>query len=189
MGTAKIHTDGMNISHDETVFSSDEFSEQLVSIGARRQAREIALRGLYALELSGNSVHTIIRQIIEEGPVNRRIVREFARKMIELAFDRQYELDGYIKKLAANWDFSRIAVIDRIIMRMAICEFLYFFDIPPKVSIDEAIELTKVYSTEKSGQFVNGILDAVLAELKKANQVIKSGRGLQESSKKKNSKP
>ena len=65
-------------------------------------------------------------------------------------------------------------------MRMAICEFLYFDDIPPKVSIDEAIEVSKKYSTEKSGHFINGILDGILAHLKKEHLLKKSGRGLNE---------
>jgi N utilization substance protein B len=63
---------------------------------------------------------------------------------------------------------------------MAICEFLLFWDMPPKVSIDEAIELSKQFSTEQSGRFVNGILDAVLVELKKGNLLIKTGRGLRD---------
>ena len=76
-------------------------------------------------------------------------------------------------------------MVDKLVMRMAICEFLHFFDIPHKVSIDEAIELSKRFSTEQSGRFVNGILDAILLELKNDNRLVKFGRGLQEESLKK----
>ena len=68
--------------------------------------------------------------------------------------------------------------MDRLILRMGICELLYFQEIPPKVSMNEAIELAKLFSTEKSGQFVNGILDAVLADVKKSGELTKAGRGL-----------
>jgi N utilization substance protein B len=83
-----------------------------------------------------------------------------------------------IKRKAVNWEFSRIAVMDKLILRMALCEFLCFEDIPPKVSIDEAIEIAKKYSTEKSGRFVNGILDAVLNDLRAEGRLRKRGRGL-----------
>ena len=91
-----------------------------------------------------------------------------------------------IKKKALNWDFDRIAVIDRIILRMAMCEFIYFDDIPPKVSIDEAIEISKKFSTEKSGKFINGILDSVLNEWNQENKINKKGRGLVDIRKRKN---
>ncbi len=68
-----------------------------------------------------------------------------------------------------NWDFERIAIIDRLIIRMAICEFLFFDDIPPKVSISEAIEIAKKFSTDDSSAFVNGILDAILHMISKGS--------------------
>jgi N utilization substance protein B len=70
--------------------------------------------------------------------------------------------------------------LDKLILRLALCEFLHFPDIPPKVTIDEAIEIAKKYSTEKSGRFVNGILDAVLIDLRKEGRLHKKGRGLSE---------
>ena len=81
-----------------------------------------------------------------------------------------------------NWDLSRIALIDRILLRMGICEILFFPDIPPKVSINESIEIAKDYSTSSSGKFINGILDAILDDLKKDGKLNKKGRGLLEES-------
>lgn len=106
------------------------------------------------------------------------MIKSFAEQLLIHAVNHADKLDEMIKRKALNWDFERIAIIDKLILRMAICEFLYFADIPPKVSIDEAIEISKKYSTEKSGQFINGILDAVLTELRQENQLHKYGRGL-----------
>ena len=94
------------------------------------------------------------------------------------------EIDKLIMSRVANWEFSRIAVIDRIILRISVCELLYFDDIPPKVSINEAIEIARRYSTEKSDKFVNGVLDSILDDLKKSGRMRKTGRGLLETSSK-----
>jgi len=137
------------------------------------------LQGLYAMELSGHSVDKVMQDLFVLNPGDET-TKAFARDHVEKTHENQAEIDGYIRKFAVNWDFERIAVIDRIILRMAICEFLHFWDIPPKVSIDEAIELSKTYSTEQSSRFVNGVLDSVLLELREHRRLIKVGRGLQE---------
>jgi N utilization substance protein B len=87
-----------------------------------------------------------------------------------------------IREKVNNWEMERIALIDRILLRIAIAELLYFPDIPPKVSINEAIEIAKEYSTAKSGKFINGVLDAILTDLKQSGKLNKSGRGLIEES-------
>lgn len=164
--------------------SSENIEEELKipsSIGPRRKAREIALQGLYAVEISSNPVQTVVdhlKTLYQES----NFVFSFAGELIEKTKAGKTELDQYIQAKTTNWDFERIAIIDKIILRIAICEFLHFNDIPPKVSIDEAIELSKCYSTEQSGRFVNGILDAILNDLKKQNKINKSGRGLMDSS-------
>jgi len=143
----------------------------------RRRARELALRALYAAELSQDPVHYIINSLLKKQNKNDHIF-QFCKALIEKTHQHSLEFDSEIRKKALNWDFNRIAVIDRLILRMAMCEFIYFDDIPPKVSIDEAIEISKKYSTEKSGKFINGILDAVLNEWKAEHKIIKTGRGL-----------
>jgi N utilization substance protein B len=147
----------------------------------RRQIREKVLQALYAHELSGESVELILEHIV--APLKKEPeVFELARQLIIKTIEVTPELDALIKGRVANWEFSRLAVIDRIILRMGICELLYFEDIPPKVSINEAIEIARRYSTEKSDKFVNGVLDSILTDLKKGDRVKKTGRGLLETS-------
>jgi N utilization substance protein B len=148
-----------------------------MSVGGRRKARELVLQACYAYELSGNPVEQAMEMIIlacDETPPTIK----FAAELFQKTVSKLQEFDEMIKKWAANWEFDRIAIIDKILLRIAICEFLYFEDIPPKVSIDEAIEIAKLYSTENSGRFVNGILDAILNDLEKKGDVQKKGRGL-----------
>lgn len=130
----------------------------------RRAAREVVLQALYAQELSESNLAQVIADVIEPAELSQEL-KTFARRLFELASLNREELDNYIKEKAENWDFDRIAIIDRLVIRIAICEFLYFDDIPPKVSIAEAIEIAKKYSTDESSAFVNGILDAVLHSL------------------------
>jgi len=144
----------------------------------RHDARETALQVLYALEISGNSMTAVLGDLLPKCPSPPQAL-DFSKKIIELTFGDRKELDEYIRKYSANWKFERIALLDLIIMRMAICELLNFYDVPPKVSIDEALELAKRYSTYKSSGFINGILDAILLDLKKSNMIIKTGRGKQ----------
>jgi len=146
-------------------------------MSARRKARELALCALYAYEMSQNPVEQIKKEIITDQNDNNTIVT-FARQLVDATVTHLKNLDEMIRIKAINWDFDRIAIIDKIILRLSISEFLYFPDIPPKVSIDEAIEISKKYSTEKSGKFINGILDSILSDLRKSNRLHKKGRGL-----------
>jgi N utilization substance protein B len=93
-----------------------------------------------------------------------------------LADDTRYEqiIAGYIQ----NWDVERVAVIDKIILKMALCEMHIFRSIPVKVTINEYIEISKIYSTPKSKQFINGVLDKLAQELTEKGEIRKSGRGL-----------
>ena len=145
----------------------------------RRKARELVLRALYSKEMSGNSIDVIIEDMILSRK-EEESVTEFAVHLLKACIEHKTDLDKLIVAKAQNWDFDRIAVLDKVVMKIAICEFLHFADIPPKVSIDEAIEIAKKYSTEGSGQFINGILDSVLLELRSQNLLKKSGRGLNE---------
>ncbi|MFQ5769284.1 MAG: transcription antitermination factor NusB [bacterium] len=146
---------------------------------SRRRARELALRALYAHELSGNVVEVIIEDMIRHCDEDEK-VKDFACNLLKISVQNKEHCDNLIIQKTQNWDFERIAVIDKLILRLAICEFLFFEDIPPKVSIDEAIEIGKQYSTERSGQFINGILDSILVDLKKQDLLKKTGRGLQQ---------
>jgi transcription antitermination factor NusB len=123
----------------------------------RTQARELALQLLYQLDLRGEEV---VPDLLEHlASVHDPEVRDFARGLVEGYRERAADIDRRIEEVARNWQLRRMAVIDRNILRLATFELLYRDDVPPLVSINEAIELAKKYSTKNSGPFVNGILD------------------------------
>ncbi len=99
--------------------------------------------------------------------------RLFADPLIRGVLEQRDQIDEHIKKHTRNWDFHRIAAVDRNIMRLAIYEMLNREDIPPIVSINEAVDIAKKFSTEDSGKFVNGILDKVKGELMRPARIIK----------------
>lgn len=103
---------------------------------------------------------------------------DFFESLFQDTLKRNKELDELIEKKIKNWDISRVALIDRIILKMAITEMMLFHSIPVKVTINEFIEVSKTYSTPKSKQFVNGILDVLANELTSEGVIKKSGRGL-----------
>jgi transcription antitermination protein NusB len=144
----------------------------------RREARARALQALYAYELSGDDVQHVaenaLRSVLTGDPETRR----FAEKLFFTTIDHADETDAVIELHVQNWDIGRLAVLDRLVLRMAITELLVFEDIPPKVTINEAIELAKGFSTDQSGLFVNGILDAALQRLETEGRIRKAGRGL-----------
>jgi N utilization substance protein B len=150
----------------------------------RRIIREKVVQALYAHEISGDPVDHVVECILTPLERNKGSF-DFARNLVVKTIEHASDIDRIIRMKVTNWDFKRIAILDRLILRMGICELLYFRDIPPKVSMNEAIELAKLFSTEKSGQFINGVLDAVLADVKKlgpekvsSTAVPKAGRGL-----------
>ncbi|WP_339736722.1 transcription antitermination factor NusB [uncultured Sunxiuqinia sp.] len=104
--------------------------------------------------------------------------RQFSKDLYRKVVLNHDELKGVITKHTVNWDVDRIAFIDELILEMAIAEFLYFPSIPTKVTLNEYIELSKYYSTKKSRNFINGILDKALKALKAEEKVRKAGRGL-----------
>lgn len=147
----------------------------------RRLAREKVLQALYAYEISKEPIAFITEnQLAELKPYRSDF--EFAKTLMQSVVQHLEEIDTLIKSHVPNWEFERIALIDKIILRIGICEFLYFPDIPPKVTINEAIEIAKTFSIENSGKFVNGVLDGILNKLKATTQLHKTGRGLLDTS-------
>ncbi len=142
----------------------------------RRFVREKVLQILYAQEMNKDALQALMDGILSE--VSDPAEREFADNLVNRVIIHKKSLDEIIKKRVDNWEMNRIALIDKILLRMGICEIIYFSDIPPKVSINESIEIAKLYSTAGSGKFINGILDAVLSELKENGELKKTGRGL-----------
>jgi N utilization substance protein B len=145
----------------------------------RRQVRETVLKAIYALQLGKDSTQHVTDTIIKKADfAKEKDLRRFAEKLFFQTIEHKEELDEVIVDHIKNWDINRLALIDRLILKMAICELIYFEEIPTKVSINEAIELAKRYSTAKSGRFINGILDAALTDLEEKGRINKKGRGL-----------
>ena len=145
----------------------------------RRKVRETVLRALYAHQLGKDSTQHVVDTLIKKEKFSEeKELRHFAEKLFFRSLDHSEELDEITSKHIRNWDINRLALIDRLILKMALCEFVYFEEIPTKVSMNEAIEMAKRYSTAKSGRFINGILDAALTDLEEQGKIQKKGRGL-----------
>ena len=130
-------------------------------MGARRKARELALQMLYQYDLSANPPAQIV-ETFEELQKSKPNTREFAAKIFRGTVDHLTDIDGMIQAQADNWRLSRMAVVDRNIIRLSVYEFLHESETPKLVVIDEAIEIAKKFGNDKSSQFINGILDGIL---------------------------
>lgn len=142
----------------------------------RRKLREKVLQVLYAYEMHGSGLTDIINDQLKD--ISNEDDREFCTGLINYILAERKEIESRIEKRLVNWDVKRIAVIDKLLLKIGIGELLYAVDVPPKVTINETIEIAKEYSTARSGKFVNGILDAVLLDLKNDGKIKKVGRGL-----------
>jgi len=126
----------------------------------RTRARELALQFLYQLDLCGPELLGEAKAFFRTEEEDRTS-REFAAALVEGVHAHREDLDHAIRSVAQNWEISRMAVIDRNVLRMAAFELFHSPDVPPKVAINEAIELGKRFSTQNSGAFINGILDKI----------------------------
>lgn len=129
----------------------------------RTKARECALQMLYQIDITSDKPEASMMSYWADNPQPQDIM-EFAAKVVEGTLAQKEDIDNLISKYAENWTISRMAVVDRNILRMAAYELLYSPDIPPKVSINEAIDLAKKFGDAESGKFVNGILDRIHKE-------------------------
>ncbi len=114
----------------------------------------------------GFPLDEVVKEVLEKIKLNEKNL-EFLDKLISKIKDNKKIIDEIIKEHLINWELERLSYIDRAILRIATCELLYFDDIPPKVSINEAIELAKEFSDEDAKRFINGVLDAIYKELNK----------------------
>ena len=133
-------------------------------MGKRHRAREAVIQFHFWRDLQHGETPERIEDFWEFCPATER-VREFAQPLIEGMVTHRDELDERIRKYCENYNLDRISVVDRNVLRLAIYEMLYRDDIPPVVSINEAIELAKTFGGAESGKFVNGILDRVRKDL------------------------
>ncbi len=136
------------------------------------------MQALYALFIGNQSLEHVLQTIVKPEFHEDSFGRDFAERLFLRTVDNRSRTDDIIREHIANWEIERLATVDRIILQMAITEMLTFEDIPTKVTINEAIEIAKKFSTARSGRFVNGILDAVVLSLEKNGELKKEGRGL-----------
>jgi N utilization substance protein B len=133
-------------------------------MGARRKAREIALQLLFQMDITKESVEEAFSTFFCERSY-RPEIEEFAKRLAIGTSEYCEKIDKIISKNLDNWRLPRIAVVDRNILRMAVYEFIYEPSTPKKVIINEAIEIGKKYGSKESGQFINGVLDAIKQKL------------------------
>jgi N utilization substance protein B len=141
-------------------------------MGQRRKSREIALQMLYQLEMTGLPPQEVIELYyeLESGDESKKTdaagsVRSFAEELVTGVFSYRDELDTMIVEASENWRIERMSIIDRNVLRIALYEMLHHMEIPPKVSLNEAIDLGKTFGSPDSGAFINGILDHLLQEV------------------------
>jgi len=139
-------------------------------MGKRREGREAAVQYLFQIDLSGEAQPGDADAFwaLRSGPGKPDVqakTRVFTETLVRGVTSHLPEIDGWIKKYTANYELSRLAAVDRNILRVAIYEMLHSLDVAPVVIINEAIEIAKKFGTDKSGGFVNGILDSIKKEL------------------------
>ena len=125
----------------------------------RRKSREAAMQALYALEIN-NGYPADILDLYDES-FNNSEDDEYMKQLFHCVVEQTSWADDIISKCLKNWEYSRVALLDKILLRMGVSEMYHMEGVPPKVSISEMVEIAKVYSTEESSSFVNGILDTI----------------------------
>lgn len=130
-------------------------------MGSRRLAREVALRVLFQVDVGKANPQAALERSLKEVQLSPAQAA-FARQLVEGTLAHLQEIDRLIARFAIDWTLERMANVDRNVMRMALYEILYLKEIPPGVSINEAVELAKKYGDTESGKFVNGILGNVV---------------------------
>jgi transcription antitermination factor NusB len=141
-----------------------------MAVKSRRRAREIALRTLYEIEVGKMGPAKVLSDNLAEADLPADL-EEFARTLITGVLKYQESLDAVLGLSLEDWSLDRLAVVDRTIMRIASYELYHMPLLPPAVSLNEAIDIAKKYSTEESGRFVNGVLARVLQKSPKANWI------------------
>ncbi len=130
----------------------------------RHDARELVLQALFAIDLGKNDHRMILDSLCREKDVDENSW-EFCRYIVEGVIERQAVIDRLIQKYAVQWELTRMAGVDRNILRLALFEILFSYDVPEAVATNEAIELSKSFGSQESFRFINGILGNILKDL------------------------
>lgn len=132
-------------------------------VGARRQARILAFQTLFELDTTGHAAGEVLARLLEETPLPPQAA-EFARRLVSGVLQQRTEIDRIISQAAPAWPLDQMARVDKSILRLAIFEILFNNDtVPAKAAINEAVELAKLFGSESSSKFVNGVLGTVVA--------------------------
>ncbi len=134
------------------------------ALGTRRRAREFALQVLYQIDVTHREVDKALK-LFWDNFVSDEEARDFCERLVRGVVEHRDEINRLIESQAEHWKMSRMTRIDRNILRLAVYEFLYCEDIPPKVTMNEAVDIGKKFGTEESGAFINGILDGISQHL------------------------
>ena len=137
-----------------------------INLHPRRAARQCVLKALFAYQFSKNNT---IKQLVSKNP-ELKGNNDFIQLLFDIVLENMKLTENIIKSHLENWEIERVALIDKILLKMGICEIYFIDDIPPKVTISEMVEIAKVYSTDESPVFINGILDAVFKNYIKDNK-------------------
>ncbi len=146
-------------------------------MGSRRKARELAVQVLFHLEYNPGDPDEVFHFICENfGP--SKSIRPFSKKLVLGVCENEKGLDTLISQSSRNWRLERMSRADRSILRLGVFEIVFMKDIPPKVTIDEAVELGKKFGSQESGAFINGILDNIYNKLESEGAIEKPGKPL-----------
>ena len=137
-----------------------------INLHPRRAARQCVLKALFAYQFSKNDT---IDQLMSENP-ELKGNNDFIQSLFDIVLENGKLTENIIESHLENWEIDRVALIDKILLKMGICEIYFIDDIPPKVTISEMVEIAKIYSTDESPIFINGILDAVFKDYLKENK-------------------
>ena len=129
-------------------------------MGTRRRARELAMQALFYMDTQQNGSPQMLERFCENFTLPQK-VRPFFLQLVKGVLATQDQIDVIIERYSENWKVPRMSCVDRNVMRVAVFEMLFCPDIPPKVSINEAIDVAKKFGTEESGAFINGIVDRI----------------------------
>jgi N utilization substance protein B len=143
-------------------------------VGDRRKGREAALQMLFQLDMAPQDTEAALETFWRDSGATEA-VRLFASRIVRGAMEHRNVIDEVLTATVHHWRLNRIAVVDRNILRLAICEFLIEPETPPIVVIDEAIEIAKKFGNDDSGLFVNGILDAIRVKLENHELSLPAG--------------
>jgi transcription antitermination protein NusB len=176
--TEKEHQDAVVYIYKKLVFKNSVIADYIASLDLHSSENYNILKSLVVKTFQGYEADLEDPFQLKEVSRNAEEDIDFFKKLFKETVRKERELDEIISKKTKNWDISRVALTDRIILRMALAEMMTFTSIPVKVTINEFIEISKNYSTPKSKQFINGILDVMANELTSEGLIRKSGRGL-----------